>query len=149
MKWFSLTIISLVLIACNIDKTDSVPYQPVLKTDLNLKEIQLVHFINQHRKSIGLDTLKVELLASELAKNHVQYMIENDSISHDFFYQRFIDSKAKFCGEIVAFNFITSQSMFAAYMSSPPHKAVIENPNYDWIGISIIDRTNCCLLTKY
>ncbi|MDI9257285.1 CAP domain-containing protein [Flavobacterium sedimenticola] len=146
MKLFLLILI-LSVIGC--EKSETETYNPIIKCDSSISEIELVNYINLHRDSIGLNKLKIEVLASDLSKEHVLYMIEKDSLSHDFFYQRFIESKAKRAGEIVAFGFISSQSTFNAYMNSEQHKSVIENPVYNWIGISTIDNYNSCLLLKY
>jgi len=140
--------LALMLFSCNPEEP-TIKYIPVEKTNLNPEEAQLVYLINHHRDSLGLSTLKVEVLTSQLAATHVSYMISVDSMTHYGFTQRYYDSQAKTFGEILAQGYISSESILAGYLGSPRHKIIIENPNYTWIGVSYEERFNCCLFSSY
>jgi uncharacterized protein YkwD len=76
-------------------------------------------------------------------------MIDKGVLSHDGFSVRVNLSNAVTMGEIVAYNYPTPISIFSAYLDSPTHKAILENPNFTHIGISTIENYNCCILTSY
>lgn len=124
-------------------------YVPVVKQTPLSVEAELLRLINEYRIANGLDFLQLEQLASDLCREHVEYEEKQQHASHDYFVDRSNRSHALHAGEITAQGYITPKSLLAAYLSSPAHKAILDNPIFNWIGISTIDKYNCCLLTNY
>lgn len=140
--------ILLTLTTCNPD--DNVEkYIPNENVVLSVFDSVMFTKINEYRINNGLNPVKLEKLATELATEHVEYMIQVDSMNHNYFYDRVIKSKAYYVGEIVAYNYITPESMLAGYISSPPHRSTLVNPNYTHVGINTRNRFNTCLFTGY
>lgn len=125
------------------------PYVPDLNVMLTNDELELFNLINEYRKQNNLSELKLEALGCKLAAGHVAYMIEKKVASHDFFTDRSNKSHAKYMGEICAYGYITSKSLLSAYLGSPKHKEIISNPVFTHIGVSIMDRYNCCEFLQY
>ena len=50
---------------------------------------EILYLVNDHRQSIGKSTLTFNCVATQIAIEHTQYMIEQNQISHDGFSQRF------------------------------------------------------------
>jgi uncharacterized protein YkwD len=102
--------------------------------------------INKARVKRGLNPLtrnsKLEMIADLRAKEIVVY----NNFSHKPFNgERFIDIaiengyRAQIMGEVLARRFDTTSEIFDAWMRSASHSAVILNPKYQDIGISIWD----------
>ena len=145
-----LFIFFLLLLSCN-NKTSipTIKYTPDENIVFSDKETELFNLINEYRANNNLPIYKKEALLSKLAKGHNEYMIKQGKPSHDYFYDRYINSHSLIMGEIVAYNYIEPKSMLSAYLSSPKHKAALDNPNYIYIGLSITDKVNTCLMAKY
>ena len=120
-------------------------YVPKIKIDINSDELTLLLLINQHRESLGLNTLLVEKLACEIAS----VPTTNKQKSHNGFSERAKNTKAVRCGEICAYGFNNPISTFNSYLKSAKHKAVIENPIYTHIGLSYLEGYNFTIFTKY
>jgi len=125
-------------------------YHPVEKTDLNQSERKLLNLINSHRSYKGLTTLKPEVLASAICDDVVSdCLIDEKEISHYQWEKRGDESGAEMYGEICGQNLPDAESLFLKYLNSPGHRVVIENPIYQWIGLSFKEDVNYCLFTKY
>jgi uncharacterized protein YkwD len=133
------------------DVVSKVIYMPIEIPNLNLnfEELILLGYINEYRKFKGLCVLKIESKLSELSINHTDYMIDKHSPSHDNFFTRQKESQAKMFGEIAGMRTSAPLDMFQAYLRSKNHREVIENKNYEWIGLNYKGRFNCCLFAKY
>ncbi len=125
------------------------PYVPDLDVITSNDELELFNLINEYRKQNNLSELKLEALGCKLAAGHVAYMIEKKIASHDFFTDRSNKSHAKYMGEICAYGYVTPKSLFSAYVGSLKHKEIITNPIFTHIGISIMNRYNCCEFLQY
>lgn len=110
------------------------------KTSYTSLEADVLALVNQHRESIGLQPLTTLNLVSGVAKGHTEYMIVVGEPNHDNFAQRsqqlMQQASAKSVGENVAYGYSTAQGVVNAWLNSPEHKAIIENPNYTHFGIS-------------
>lgn len=108
---------------------------------LNCLENDVLNVVNSHRNSIGLSLLKSNNIVSLEADSHTNYMIETKKVSHDNFETRqeylVVNANAKKVGENVAFGYDNAEDVLKAWLSSPSHKALIENPYYTHFGISI------------
>lgn len=143
-----LFIMILTLTTCSNDNVDDI-YIPNENIVLSESDDILFSIINNYRVEHGLSVLKIDSLTTELAAGHVLYMIDEGVLSHDYFSIRANLSHAERMGEIVAYNYQNPTSMLSAYLTSPPHKAILDNPNFTHIGVSTIEDYNCCILTSY
>jgi uncharacterized protein YkwD len=108
--------------------------------DYNAAELKLITLINEHRASIGLNTLEKINYISYKSAEHNTYMMENGVVNHDFFQQRSQDLinllGAERVGENIAANFISPEGALNAWLNSPGHKSNIEG-DYTNFGVSI------------
>ena len=128
-----LIFISLFLIwGCSKEEVTN-EYQPTRAT---LKGNDLVFFnlVNEYRDGLGLPLLTA--IKSDGCNTHSVYMWTLDYPSHDYFWRRSIRANANYFGEVVAYGFVTPESLMSAYLGSPPHLEVLINPNYTHISIA-------------
>lgn len=129
---------------------DKLVYIPNIEnTNFSVKENELLDLINQHRAKLNMSGVIPEKLATDLALEHSDYMIDKNLVSHDFFESRYKKSNSRIMGEICAKGFSTPRAMLYAYLNSPNHKKVIEDSRYTHIGISTKGKYNCCEFTAY
>lgn len=135
------------MVSCSSDSSEGTSTENKLVTSYNYNEaeLKLVTLINNYRTSIGLNTLQVINHISYKSQEHNIYMIDNKSVSHDYFQQR-ADNLIEVLGatrvaENIAYNYQTPESALSAWLNSPGHKANIEG-DFTHFGISItIDET--------
>jgi len=130
------------MVSCSSDSSESSATDKKIVTTYNYNdtELKLVTLINNYRASMGLSSLEVINHISYKSEEHNIYMIDNKVCNHDYFQQRtnnliqLLDAER--VGENVAYNFQTAESVMAAWLNSPGHKANIEG---DWthMGISV------------
>ena len=81
-------------------------------------ELEILKLINNHRLSIGLNPLESMDLIKSKAFNHTDYMVENQSISHDYFFERsaFLkkNTAAKSVSENLAYGHTSAESVVNA-----------------------------------
>lgn len=129
------------MVSCSSDESEAnVDKQVVTTYNYNETELKLATLINNHRQSIGLNTLEVINHISYKSEEHNVYMIDNNVFNHDYFQQRSDNLirvlGADRVGENIAYNYLTADSAFAAWMNSPAHKANMEG-DYTHFGISV------------
>lgn len=108
--------------------------------ELGRTEFELLQRINNYRSLLGLSPLMPEETCCKVAKEHTLYMVSTKP-SHDLALKRKADfKKLGFVeyGEVTARGYNNNESLLAAYLRSPKHKATIEYPTFTHIGISII-----------
>ncbi len=120
-----------------------------LDVDLSLAQqtdvafsISILEAVNTYRASINLNPIVLDLnYVSAFAVDHTLYMIEQNRISHDNFYER---SKAlmqlpeiNIVAENVARGYTSAEDVVKAWLMSPQHKKNIEG-DYTHSGIGII-----------
>jgi len=93
-------------------------------------ESEILSLVNDHRVANGYSSLeKLQVIKSQTA-NHTNYMIKNEKISHDFFYQRkeYLNKNTNSInvGENVAYGYSSAQSVLTAWLNSENHKKNIE-----------------------
>jgi uncharacterized protein YkwD len=110
-------------------------------------EQQLVDLINAERTRRGVSALRVNPVLMQVAEAHSQ-----DMVSRNFFDHTNPDgqdpcdrlNEAGYawwaCGENIGAGSInaTPQAMFATWMSSPNHQAIMLSPNFTEIGIGYV-----------
>ena len=130
------------MVSCSSDASEDTTTDKKVVTTYNYNdtESKLFTLINNHRQSIGLNTLQVINHISYKSEEHNYYMIDNQVVNHDYFTQRSENLKevlgAERVGENVAYNYSTPEGVFSAWMNSPSHKANIEG-NFTHFGISV------------
>jgi uncharacterized protein YkwD len=129
------------MVSCSSDSEESTSDKQVVTTyNYNETESKLVMLVNDYRESLGLSTLEVVNHISYKSEEHNYYMIENNVFNHDYFQQRSDNLirvlGAERVGENIAYNYLTAESAFAAWLNSPAHKANIEG-DYTHLGISV------------
>jgi uncharacterized protein YkwD len=136
------------MVSCSSDASEanSTDNKVVTSYNYNQVELKLVTLVNNHRASLGLNTLEVINHISFKSEEHNIYMIDNKVVNHDYFQQRSNNLVqvlgADRVGENIAYNYQTAESAMAAWLNSPAHKANIEG-DYTHLGISVsVDETN-------
>jgi uncharacterized protein YkwD len=106
----------------------------------NASELDLLDKVNAYRVSIGLNPLQIIEHISYKSSEHNDYMVANQTVTHEGFEQRKENLQnvlgAYRVGENVAFAFATAQSTVSAWVNSPSHKANLEG-DYTHFGASI------------
>lgn len=103
------------------------------------KELSIENKINEHRVfSQKMNFVFTDKTLCEAAKERVNYIIENNNISHNnFFYTRnkLILKGLKNVSEIIGYGYSTPHSTIKAWLSSESHRKSIEDIKNKYIGI--------------
>lgn len=106
---------------------------------------EILQILNEHRLSIAKNTLNTNDLATDLAIDHTEYMIDQNDISHDDFDERsdqlITDENASRTGENVAYGQRSAEAVMQAWLNSPGHRKNIEG-DFTHIGIAVIKNPN-------
>ncbi|MEO9892684.1 CAP domain-containing protein [Aurantibacter sp.] len=93
-------------------------------------EEELLNIVNDHRLSIGVNTLEFSEEAYVEANAHNDYMISKGSLSHDNFSSRASKIAAavdvEYIAENVARNFDTASGAYGNWLASTSHKNTME-----------------------
>jgi uncharacterized protein YkwD len=93
-------------------------------------EIEIMELINAHRITQGLSPLNDHNTVKAVAFTHTDYMIEENNVSHDNFFQRKqslqANANANVVSENVAYGFNSAESVVNAWLNSPSHRENIE-----------------------
>ncbi len=107
---------------------------------------QVIEITNQERSRFGLSPLTLNQTLAEAALAKGQDMFADQYWSHTapdgtepWSFIRQAGYQYQVAGENLARDFANTESMMAAWMASPTHKANIVNSKYDEIGIAVID----------
>ncbi len=142
MKKFSgTTLVMLLLLVISSCSKSSTEELEQLYTETNLgnekvtidpvqMEEDLVLLINQHRNSLGLNTLANSAPAYKYAKEHTGYMIAHNILSHDNFDSRATqvaeETNAISVSENVARYYISAEKTLEAWVESDSHREAME-----------------------
>ncbi len=134
-KYFLILFSSLIFISCSESSMSDID-----STENNTITQEVHKLINEHRSSIGKNTLIFNDEIAGIALEHTQYMIGKNKISHDNFDARFIEVRklvnAVSFGENVASRQRTAQEVVTGWLNSPGHRENIEG-DYTHTGIGI------------
>ena len=115
----------------------------------------MLDLINEERRGVGLDPLRLELRLNDSSESHSEWMLQTDRFSHDgdggsFGRDRMRDAGFPFEGRWIWGENIALQSERGApgladdvrglhdgLMNSPVHRAHILNPDFEAIGVGI------------
>ena len=93
-------------------------------------EQELLNTVNEHRLTLGHNSLDFSSIAYEHANAHTDYMIAKGSINHDNFSTRASDISlkvdAEFVAENVAKDYSNAQEAFQGWLNSSSHKKTME-----------------------
>ncbi|PNQ72378.1 CAP domain-containing protein [Hanstruepera neustonica] len=102
-------------------------------------EVEIMELINDHRLSMGLNPLNNMNVIKAQAYSHTGYMIAQNNVSHDNFFQRksylVNNVGANRVSENVAYGYTSAQSVVNAWLNSDGHRENIEG-NYTDFDIS-------------
>jgi uncharacterized protein YkwD len=93
-------------------------------------ENELLDVVNNHRVSLGYNTLEFSSVAYNYANNHNDYMISKGSLSHDGFSSRASNIASEVDAESVAENvakdYDSAIETFESWLASSNHKKTLE-----------------------
>lgn len=118
------------------DKADAIELSLITPETKDI-EVEILELINNHRTSLGLNTLSDMTLVKQVAFSHTDYMVDKNEVSHANFYKRSDYLKANAgatkVSENVAYGYTTAQSVVNAWLKSEGHRANIEGDytNFD------------------
>jgi uncharacterized protein YkwD len=143
MKKIILFLFFILLLSCTT-KDERVDYV-IYSYPFNQTELSVMQITNEHRVSIGLNTLVPVQHFGYLCYQHNQYMIEKNVVNHDYFIERSTNITntyhASSVGEVIAYNYTTPTSALQAWLNSPEHKQVIEG-KFTHFGVSVSEDSN-------
>ncbi len=137
-----MVLFAMFMFSCSTDSVDDKvsnvnnitgPEAPQAKTI----EIEILELINDHRISEGLSPLQNMGIIKSAAFSHTDYMIAQNNVSHDNFYQRksylVSNAGANLVSENVAYGFTSANSVVNAWINSEGHRENIEGDftNFD------------------
>ena len=117
-------------------------------------EAQLVQLLNQTRTEHGLAPLTVDERLTRAARKHTELMVQHLALSHQFdgepppqtrFANEGLPSDSS--SENVALN-QTIPGAHDALMHSPPHRAAILDPNYNVVGVGVLQTAEGFFVTE-
>ncbi|MCL5128463.1 MULTISPECIES: CAP domain-containing protein [unclassified Algibacter] len=100
-------------------------------------EVETLELINDYRLSKGLNPLEDMDIVKSVAYSHTDYMLENNKISHDYFFKRseYLKSHtgAERVSENVAYGYSSAKTLVTAWLESEGHRHNIEGDftNFD------------------
>lgn len=109
-------------------------------------EEQLFNLLNQERVRAGMQRLQWNQDLADAARAHSDLLARHKKLSHQFSGEAQLQQRAGKAGarfDAVAENVAyapTVRDLHNGLMHSPPHRANILNPEYNAVGISIVDR---------
>jgi len=119
-------------VSCSTDNIDDVEAtnQNIIIPEAKTIEIEIMEIINSHRISLGLNSLNANGMIKGQAYSHSDYMVVNNNVSHDNFYQRKAylvnNDGAQVVSENVAYGFTSAQSVVNAWLNSEGHRENLE-----------------------
>ncbi|TYP46576.1 CAP domain-containing protein [Thermosediminibacter litoriperuensis] len=123
---------------------DEKPTTPPVK-GLTADEQEMLNLVNAERKKAGLKPLEIDMRLVDLSRKKSKDMIENNYFGHTsptygtpFQALKAAGVSYRYAGENIA-GAPTVKRAHEGLMNSPGHRANILNPNYNRIGIGIVD----------
>ena len=130
MKNLHALLVFFVVLATSCTKeTTEAPTVPVAQNVIEL-EGELLATVNDHRITLGLNTLFFSAVAYEYANQHTDYMIAKGNLSHDNFSARAsqisLEESAEYVAENVAKDYDNAVEAFQGWLVSSSHKSTME-----------------------
>ena len=132
------------LVSCSPDEVNDTTAIVNLESEFNIENNdemsnEILSIINDYRASLNLPPFSRHTLAKEEAMSHTAYMIVNNKVSHDNFFERSDNLRANGASAVsenVAFGYRTAQAVVDGWLNSPSHKEAIES-DFTHSGISV------------
>jgi len=122
-----------------------IPKNPIFAEDYQLNAQQLIALTNQERIANNLPALTTNKKLQLAATNKAQDMIKNDYFAHTnpegkpfYHWIQEVEYSYKSAGENLAISFIRNQDVIAAWMASKTHRENILDPDFNEIGIAVL-----------
>ncbi len=96
---------------------------------------RLAALVNQYRTSHGLPKLTVDTKIAALAREHSAAMAKAGKLNHDDFPSRVKRSGLSMCVENVGWNYVTAESQFEGWRTSPGHDRNMLDARVERMGI--------------
>lgn len=140
------TFILIIMVFQVIMSTVSYRFPGVLGYASNISGYDLIKLTNEKRESQGLGVLKINEKLAEAARQKANEMFVLDYWAHYspagkspwWFFQN-VGYSYRYAGENLARDFDQSPNVVKAWMNSPTHRDNILNPDYQEIGIAVVD----------
>lgn len=117
-------------------------------------EARIFQLLNQARTQRGLPSLQSNAQLQEAARAHSQLMASRQKLSHQFRGEPVVRERLAATGlhfdsdgENVGLN-QTAEGAHQGFMHSPPHRANMLNPNYNAVGIGVVERNGDIWVTQ-
>lgn len=108
-------------------------------------EAQIMDLVNEHRISLGKNTLAFDNVAYDFANEHTNYMISKGETSHDNFTKRASSMSQKVqasaIAENVASKYDSASEAVENWLASDEHRAAIEG-DYTHTAVSVKEDQN-------
>ena len=141
LNLYLITLISLSFISCS-KENDEIYIEKSYENNIKYSKIEMgiLDLINNHRTSIGLNTLEKLDIISTVAKSYSDYMVKTGRVSHENFSNRHdklvANANAIAVGENVGYRYSSAQDVVEAWIKSDIHKKVLEKSSFTHFGIS-------------
>lgn len=130
----TLVLLAMLTFSCSTDSMDetieNIATENLIVPPAKTIEIEILELINNHRLSIGLNPLRNMDIIKSQAYSHTDYMVDQNTVSHDNFFSRknYLTNNigAKSVSENVAYGFTSAKSVVNAWLDSEGHKQNIE-----------------------
>jgi len=135
------TLISLIFISCSKENNE-IYIEKSYENNIKYSKIEMgiLDLVNNHRTSIGLNTLEKMDIISTVAKSHSDYMVKTGRVSHENFSNRqdklVANANAIAVGENVGYGYSNAKDVVKAWLNSDTHRKVIEKSAFTHFGIS-------------
>ena len=135
-----IVILCLSMIAC--EKEELTIENPINEIEMQYIsfELEVANVVNEHRKELGLPTLKLLNIISKEAESHSIYMVQKSSLNHDNLDTRISNlinkADALIVGENVAYGYNIAENVLQGWLNSETHREKIEGKYYTDFGIS-------------
>ncbi len=132
------------LLSCSPEEIEDTTTTANFESELTIENndamsSEILAIVNDYRASLNLPPFSSHALAKDKAMDHTAYMIVNNRVSHDNFFERsdyLRANGASAVSENVAFGYRTAQAVVDGWLNSPDHKQAIEG-DYTHSGISV------------
>ena len=135
----AMALIALLSFSCSTDSVEEDKIEAIASTYVphtKIIEVEILELINTHRITLGLSALNDMGAIKAQAFGHTDYMVVQQEVSHDNFYQRKQNLEsyvgATKVGENVAYAYSSAESVVNAWLNSDGHRNVIEGDYTDF-----------------
>lgn len=144
------TIISLLFfISCSFNTETVITEETNVQYIFSETEFEIYDSINNHRQTLGLNTLQLNEYLSNKCLQHNTTMLSLNVLTHSGFDTRSEEIKFNFpttkVGECISKGY---RNPLAAWLNSPPHKVMLETEDYNHIGVSYLEGYCTIIMVK-